>query len=218
MFKKNFAERVWDAIRFLRIGGLLLQVHHKSYLRRRGWFNSFSVKRSVDLKGAPIPWWSYGVIDFVEERLNKSMAVLEFGSGGSTTWLATRVDSVVSVENDLNWAKIVRSFVPSNAVVVELSVPGELKESDLPASNRSFDVLIVDALANRIDCATAGLPFLRPDGVVIWDNTDGRDWPEIKALMATHGFKEISFSGVAPQEVAEDRTTIFYRNENVFGI
>ena len=208
---------LWTLLRMLRLGGVLLQLHPKSYLRRRGWFNSFRAKRSIDRDSRPVPWWSYGVTDFVESRLRNSMRVLEFGAGGSTTWLASRVQHVVAVENDPQWAAIVRTFLPPNASVVEKPVPGELVSEDMPG-DVAFEVMIVDALANRIDCAKAGLPFLVDNGVVIWDNTDGPDWPEIKALMASHGFREISFSGLAPQEVAEDRTTIFYRRDNVFDI
>ncbi len=195
----------------------MLQVHPKSYLRRRGWFRSFRMKRSVDLAANPVPWWSYGVTDFVESRLRESMRVLEFGAGGSTTWLAARTQRVVAVENDPQWAAVVRSFLPANARVVEKTTPGDLVAEDL-SGDSAFEVIIVDALANRIDCAKAGLPFLVDNGVVIWDNTDGPDWPEIRALMASHSFREISFSGLAPQEVAEDRTTIFYRRNNVFDI
>lgn len=210
---------IWAFIRFFRLGGLLLQIHPKSYLRNRGWFRSFSAKRSVDAAGSPIPWWSYGVIDFVEERLAKTMSVLEFGSGGSTVWLATRVAQVVTVENNPEWAAIVKTFVPGNVQLIELPVPGQLLARDMPSPDgRNFQLLIVDALANRIDCAKAGLPFLAEDGVVLWDNTDGPDWLEIKALMAAHGFKEISFNGIPPQEVSQSRTTIFYRTKNVFGI
>lgn len=210
---------LWTFIRFLRLGGLMLQIHPKSYLRNRGWFRSFSARRSVDSAGRPIPWWSYGVIDFVAERLTKTMSVLEFGAGGSTVWLAERVAEVVSVENDSKWASIVKSFIPSNVILVELRIPGQLVASDIPPpASHSFQLLIVDALANRIDCAEAGLPFLAEDGVVLWDNTDGPDWPEIKGLMATRGFKEISFSGISPQEVSLSRTTIFYKSNNVFGI
>lgn len=216
---KFFRNGIWTLIRFFRLGGFLLQFHPKSYLNNRGWFHSFSVKRSVDAAGTPIPWWSYGVIDFVDERLAKTMSVLEFGSGGSSVWLATRVAEVVTVENNPEWAAIVRTFVPRNVQLIELPIPGQLVARDFPPSfGRLFQLLIVDALANRIDCAKAGLPFLAEDGVVLWDNTDGPDWLEINALMAAHGFKEISFNGIAPQEVSRSRTTIFYRSNNVFGI
>jgi hypothetical protein len=212
------AELAWRAIRLFRLGGLLLQIHPKSYLRKHGWFRSFQSKSSIDLLGKPIPWWSYGVIDFVDERLSKSMSVLEFGSGGSTLWLSSRVEKVLTIENDSGWAQMVKTFVPENVTVIELPVPNELTMHDLPPSNNSFHVLIIDAFADRIKCAKAGLSFLTQNGVVVWDNTDGPDWFEIKRFMAKQEFKEISFSGVAPQEVSESRTTIFYRNDNVFGI
>jgi len=202
----------------MRLGGLLLQIHPKSYLRKRGWFESFRTKRSVDCNGKLVPWWSYCVADFVEERLRPEMNVLEFGSGSSTVWLASRVRQVVTVENDPKWASIVRSFIPENVQLIERSNPGSLDFEDLSDSNQQFDILIVDALADRIACAIAGLKMLSEDGVVIWDNTDGPDWPVIHELMGSKGFKEISFSGIAPQEVAEDRTTVFYRTSNVFSI
>lgn len=218
-FAKIVRDSIWALIRSFRLGGLMLQVHPKSYLRNRGWFRSFSAKRSIDRKGAPIPWWSYGVIDFVEERLAKTMSVLDFGSGGSSVWLGARVAEVVTVENDHKWAVIVRSFIPENVHLIELPVPGKLVADDIPPpAGRKFQLLIVDALANRIDCATAGLPFLAEDGVVLWDNTDGPDWLEIKGLMTARGFREISFNGIPPQEVSQSRTTIFYRSSNVFGI
>lgn len=209
---------IWIFIRKLRLGGLLLQLHPKSYLRRHGWFTAFNKKRSIDSDSRPIPWWSYGFIDFVIGRLNSEMSVLEFGSGGSTVWLSQRVKQVVSIENDLNWSKIVKSFIPENVQIIETLTPEYLKKEDLPDQEQQFDVLIIDSLAHRINCAKAGLPFLKLEGVVIWDNTDGSDWPEINKLMKSFGFREISFSGVAPQEVAEDRTTVFYRDRNVFGI
>jgi hypothetical protein len=210
---------LWSLIRAAGLGGLLLQIHPKSFLRRRGWFRSFSARRSVDGTGSPFPWWSYGVIDFVEERLSKTMTVLEFGSGGSSVWLAARVASVVTVENDPTWAAIVKGFVPQNVQVLEMAIPGNLSASDIPPpKGQRFDLVIVDALANRIACALAGLPFLSKDGVVLWDNTDGPDWPEIKSMMSSRGFKEISFSGLSPQEVSLSRTTIFYRTANVFNI
>ena len=213
---KNFSNHIWSLIRFMRLGGLLLQIHPKSYLRDCGWFLSFSEKRSIDSAKQPIPWWNYGVIDFVEERLKPSMSCLEFGAGGSTVWLANRIKSVTSIENNPAWAESVKSFIPEKVRLIELINPESISSHHL--GKEVFDIMIVDPLAHRINCAKAGLPFLSETGVVIWDNTNGPDWPEIKLLMAKQGFKEISFSGTAPQEVSLSRTTIFYRPINVFGI
>ena len=203
----------WKIIRILSLGGILLQVHPKSYLMKNGWFHSFSQKKSIDLLGNAIPWWSYGVTAFIAERLQKDMTVLEFGSGNSSIWIAGKVKRLVTLENDASWARYIKSSMPSNVILIELDDPEKLHGV---VGAELFDVLVIDPLADRINCAKAGIPYLKEDGVVIWDNTDGSDWPEIKSLMIEFGFKEISFSGLAPQEVSEDRTTIFYKKKNSF--
>ena len=211
------SEVIWLFLRKLRLGGLLLQVHPKSHLRNLGWFRSFESKKSIDLFGNPIPWWCYSANAFVAERIKPDMRVLEFGAGASTLWLARHASSVVSMENDHAWFSHLVSGVPSNVTLLYREKPADILGADLSATGlEKFHLLIIDPLANRINCARAGIPFLEDDGVVIWDNTDGPDWPEIKALMAGHGFKEISFSGIAAQEVAHSRTTVFYRPKNIF--
>lgn len=210
---------VWYLLRKLRLGGYLLQVHPKSFLNKRGWFRSFAERRAIDLEGNPIAWWCYAANDFVEERLLPSMKVLEFGSGSSTLWLSPKVHSIVSIENNASWVEKLKAEIGQNITLIYLAQPETLTHDHFPTDSRTdFDLLIIDPLANRINCAKAGLPFLKSDGVVIWDNTDGSDWPEINALMANEGFKQISFTGLAAQEVALSRTTIFYRQNNVFRI
>ena len=50
-------------------------------------------------------WITYGAIDFLQARLSRTMRVFEYGAGGSTIFLASRVGHVVSVEHDENWAR-----------------------------------------------------------------------------------------------------------------
>ena len=78
--------------------------------------------------------------------------------------------------------------------------------------------MIIDNLGNRMDCTKWNLSHLKDNGVVIWDNTDGSDWNEIKSFMNTNGFKEISFAGMIPQELSYSRTTIFYKEKNCLNI
>ncbi len=211
------SEVIWFCLRKLRLGALLLQFHPKSHLRNLGWFRSFESKRSIDAAGNPIPWWCYAANAFVAEHIKPDMRVLEFGAGASTLWLARHVTNVVSIENDREWFTHLESRLPDNVTLFYREKPDSVLGMDLSSEELGkFSLLVIDPLANRMDCARAGMPYLEDDGVVIWDNTDGPDWPEIKALMAGHGFKEISFSGIAAQEVAHSRTTIFYRANNVF--
>jgi len=62
------------------------------------------------------------------------------------------------------------------------------------------------------------LTHLNETGIVIWDNTDGPDWNEIKSLMTSNGFKEISFTGMVPQELNQSKTTLFYWSKNCLNI
>jgi predicted O-methyltransferase YrrM len=145
------------------------------------------------------------------------MRVLEFGSGGSTMWLAQRTAEVVSIENSSEWAEEIARRLPANARVIIAPRPESLAPQDLNDLGR-FHVLVVDADADRIACARQALPLLNETGVVIWDNTDGPDWHAIKALLVDSGFREISFLGMVPQEVMLRRTTVFYRDSNCLDI
>ncbi|MDF1550349.1 MAG: hypothetical protein P1P88_21165, partial [Bacteroidales bacterium] len=107
--RKNF----WSLLRFLRLAGIL-QLSYRGILDEYGWYKSFYAKKSIDKKGAPIPWYSYSAIDFLSGRLNNQMKIFEFGSGNSTIWFATRTKNVVAVEHDLNWFKAIKSSMSSN--------------------------------------------------------------------------------------------------------
>lgn len=56
-----------------------------------------------------IPWLTFAATRFLERHLHRGMRVFEYGSGGSTVFLAQRVASVVSVEHDAAWADSVRA-------------------------------------------------------------------------------------------------------------
>lgn len=192
-------------------------MHPKSGLRRAGWFRSFRHRRSVDGVGSPIPWWTYAAVEFVEGRIGRGIEVLEFGSGASTFWLAQRVCGVKSIENDAVWAGRLESRIPSN---VELVLTESMEETAraLARSGARFHLLINDALADRIACARESLACMTPDGVILWDNTDGPNRPAILQLMHVAGYRELGFSGPTAQEVAWSRTSVFYRPHNVLGI
>ena len=78
-------------------------------------------------------------IAFLDGRLNKTMRVMEYGSGGSTAWYGRRVDHVTSVEHDPQWYDAVKRTIPAN---VDLVLCPEAQPADVPrprvqASGRS---------------------------------------------------------------------------------
>ena len=79
---------LYSLLRKFGFSTILIRIHPKSALKKLGWFRSFKFKESIDHNGNPIPWWTYSIIDFLQERLNnKSIRVLEFGCGNSTVCL-----------------------------------------------------------------------------------------------------------------------------------
>jgi hypothetical protein len=140
------------------------------------------------------------------------MNVLEFGCGSSTVWLCERVKRVVSLENCSDWIQEIGPRLPHNGEVIFYADLTEVP-SLLPA-DALYDLVIVDNMGNRIDAAMLGIHRLSDAGVLLWDNTDGPDWEQIKAIMSGRGFRDISFTGLAAQEVGLSRTTIFYREQN----
>ena len=57
------------------------------------------------------PWWVKEAIDFLDECLDSMFVVYEWGSGGSTPWLAQRVAYIISLENDKSWYDFMQSFI-----------------------------------------------------------------------------------------------------------
>jgi hypothetical protein len=208
---------VFNLFRKINLGFLILTIHPKSALITSGWFKSFRKKSVIDRNNNPIPWWTYSFIEFISERINNDLRVLEFGCGYSTIWLSNRVKEVIAFEDYPKWADSISKRINSNSKIVAVKSISVYNDYSSHITG-DFDILIIDNLGNRIDCAMQNLRHLNNNGVVIWDNTDGPDWQEIKVLMGKNGFKELSFTGMVAQELNQSKTTLFYRPNNCLNI
>lgn len=187
-------------------------------LREDGWFRSFREQASVDAQGLPIPWLTYPAINFLAPRLRPDMALFEFGCGGSTLWWASRVQKVVSCEHDRAWYERIAPKVPANVTLrhIELERGGEYCRA-AAQSGELFDVLVVDG-RDRVNCIHHSLAALKPEGVIIWDNSDRSEYEEGYQALFEKGFKKIAFKGMAPIIGVKNETGVFYRPENCLGI
>ncbi len=133
---------------------LSLMFSGRSYLRKAGYHRSVATKRPVRADGSPIPFMNYSIIDFLDERLNRSLALFEYGSGNSTLFFAARVGSVVSVESDPRWYEEVSKNMPDNVKLV-LGDPDDA-ENTPPRSSSRRDASMSSSL----------MAFIR--GSVVW--------------------------------------------------
>jgi hypothetical protein len=210
-------ELLFMVFRKLGLAPFFLAIHPRSALKSTGWLRSFRTSSVIDNSGKPIPWWTYSFIDFIDSKLEKPLHILEFGCGNSTIWLSNKGMHVTAFEDYPEWAKSIRPKLKSNSKIIEVdSIPKFDDDEHLITGN--FDVLIIDNLGNRMETAKKHLKYLTEQGVVIWDNTDGPDWLDIKNYMSENGFKAISFTGMIPQELNMSKTTLFYKSNNCLNI
>lgn len=187
-------------------------------VRESGWFRTFREKRSVDEAGNPIPWFTYPAIEFISRRVRPDMKVFEYGSGASTLWWAQRVDAVVACEHDELWYRRVAELVPDNVRLRHIPLAYDGGYCRAVAEYRGeFDVVALDG-RDRVNCAIHALEALKPDGVIIWDNSDRPEYQPGYDLLFSKGFRRIEFAGLAPIDTVHTETSIFYRPDNCLGI
>jgi hypothetical protein len=209
-------ELIWQAIRKMGLGLIILRMHPKSALVQNGWYRSFRDNEAVDRNGDSIPWWTYSSINFIETRLTKDLRVFEYGCGNSTAWFSARVSEMISVEHDYGWAERISSRLNSSncKVIVRDLSDGYVEEI---TNHGLFDIVIIDGRL-RLQCFHQSLRCLTPRGIIIWDDSNMPDFAQGFADASMHGFREISFLDMVPAIFIQSQTSILYRNNNCLRI
>lgn len=158
------------------------------------------------------PWTSQAAVAIFRELLNKRMTGLEYGSGNSTIFFASRLGHLTSVEHDKAWYSRVKSTLKKlghSNVDYKLIAPGTIRPLDYSLikgynleenefaikseyadyfsfvrtfPDNHFDFIMVDGRA-RIECTLNALPKLKPGGIFVLDNSDRKRYtPVFKVL------------------------------------
>ena len=200
-----------------KIFSTLISFRGFGYLLEKGWFNSFKSGEPIDAELKPIPWFTYSAIDFLKDRLNLNLNIMEFGSGNSTLFFAERVKKVYSLEHDKIWIQKIYSKLPQN---VELNSTSSASAEDYlhPVVEREkYDIIIVDGLF-RNECIKAGLNCISDVGIIILDDSERIEYSEGIKFIVQKGFKQINFTGIAPGIFFNKCTSIFYKSNNCLKI
>lgn len=189
--------------------------------QRTGFFRSALSGKAVDAHGAPQPWYCLAAIDFLDTLDFSNDTVLEFGSGQSTLWWATKAASVTAVEQSGEWFGYVERSVRS-VPNVTLHLETDLaRHAALPGTwDRKIDVVIVDG-GDRAKCVRTALDVIEDGGLFILDNSEGRwsgkpdQWPMIDMLDAD-GWMRIDFYGYAAGVLSTSVTSLFFKDGDRF--
>lgn len=183
---------------------------------RSGHFVSSLQSKAVDAQQAPLPWYTYPAIEFLSSRDFTGRHVLEFGAGQSTLWWAKHAAQVTSFEEDKGWYEQVKTRMPAH---VDLTFCPDLRLHDFEQQigAQRFDVVIVDGF-DRLVAAQKARLVLKPDGILILDNSEGYwgaegTYPIIDLLMS-EGMMRVDFCGHSPANIMPSCTSIFFRAEN----
>ncbi|MDH5216075.1 MAG: class I SAM-dependent methyltransferase [Gammaproteobacteria bacterium] len=167
-----------------------------------------------------LPLYTYPSIEFIENHINNTMSVFEYGTGGSTFWWAKHVKRVVACDHSKRWYEKILTNEPQNveAVHVELIYGGDYCRTAAQYPGE-FDIIVVDG-RDRNNVAQQLLPGLKPDGVIIWDNSDTERYKHGLEYIESLGYKRINFVGTGPYHLSESawETCIFYKEDNCMGI
>lgn len=141
--------------------------------------------RALARAAEPPPWITTDALDLLDAQLRPHHRVVEWGSGGTTAWLARRVAHVTSVEGARPWHDTLRARLDAQQVTnVDLHLVDsdelgyETPEHEAAYAGAathlapgSLDVAFVDG-EYRDTCTQRAVELLRPGGLLVLDNAE----------------------------------------------
>lgn len=183
------------------------------------------------------PWINFRATKWLESYVKPTMRVFEYGSGGSTLFLAERVAHVVSVEHDESFyhfmvERLRRDGIVNCTPLLRVPEPLDMAQRS-PYSCESFTsewpthtgmsfkayVKAIDDYPDgsfdlvtvdgraRPSCVLRALPKIKDGGWLLVDNMERSRYAIIRSLLAQ--YECLDFFGVVPCEVRPQLTTIW---------
>ncbi|MFK7952127.1 MAG: hypothetical protein AB8B73_04725 [Ekhidna sp.] len=195
----------------------LIQLYYRltfdqdSFFLHYGFLKSIKNGKPQDKNGNALPWMSYAILDFFEERLNDNITFFEYGLGFSTLYFSERVKSVKSIEHDKSWFENIKSSLDNKKNVdIQLEDLDNGYEEAIKKISEKYDMILIDG-RKRVQCAINSFDNLSEIGVLILDDSHRPYYKGAFEFYESKGFKKLTFSGIAPTSFRRASSTIFYR-------
>lgn len=192
----------------------------RGYLSEIGYFKSLFYSKFYKFNEKP--WWTLPCYEFLIRKDLTDLSVIEFGSGASTKFLASRVKEILSFESDPKWHENVSKFFIENDVKnVNLQL---IKDEEEAQSIRQLDedfsyadIFIIDGFNRNVVCEHI-LKNCSEDAIIIYDDFDRSEYNISRDLLTKSGYKAIEFWGLSFGSPNLNCTAIFYKKSNVLNI
>jgi hypothetical protein len=176
-----------------------------------------------------VPWLTFTATAWLDSYLHPEMRAFEYGSGGSTIFLASRVRELVSVEHDAGWyastervlkrlglvncTYILRqplpepsaAFASTDSAFGGMSFENYVKSIDDYADG-SFDLVLVDGRA-RAACTIRALSKVKTGGHLLLDDADRPEYRD--AVAALGSYSRLDFRGAVPYSTTVGTTSVW---------
>lgn len=84
------------------------------FLEPVGWLKAKKEQAPVRADGTPLPWFTYGAIEFLQQVVRPTDRVFEYGAGYSTLWWQEHAAQIESVEHDIEWCERLKPRLAEN--------------------------------------------------------------------------------------------------------
>ena len=141
------------------------------------------------------PCLTMPVILFLKIILDKTMRILEAGSGRSTIWFAEQAKEIISFESNEGWCHGVMEKLREKGLNnVTIHYDPDYPTNSFPKFEGEFDIVFLDGAddhGNRVAIMKEGHRFVRPGGYLIVDDSHrptyeegirvlrGLEWPRM---------------------------------------
>jgi hypothetical protein len=180
-------------------------------LEQIGW-NATRRNRLATLGCVPIPWWTYGSIQFVDQIVSSTAEVLEIGGGNSTVFWSNRGNQVLTLETNAQWVVKILDHVSHKTHIKQIQHASPSCVEDA-IGDRKFDVAVNDGPGDRTLIVDLLLESLKPGGILIWDNSERSEYAKKISEIRNRGWKELSFHGLGPINAYASSTSVFFFDE-----
>lgn len=161
-----------------------------------------------------VPWIVPAATNRLESLISHEWKVLEFGSGSSTVWYASRAGHVTSIEDDERWFEKVNAMLLQRGLTnvdVRLSSLERFLDHLGSFADESLDLVVVDGndgeTMDRMRCLAAVRRKIRPGGYILLDDSDRAEYSGADALLP--GWSIERFVGVKPTPLTAVETTLY---------
>jgi len=179
------------------------------------------------------PWLTYEAIDWLESYLKPEMCVFEWGSGGSTLFLAKRVRSLTSIEHDIRWYEKVlkklqeESIANANYLLIQpergglvhplySSTDERYQDSSFQSyveaislyPDSFFHLVVIDGRA-RMGCIVHAVNKICRDGYLLLDDSEREEYSLGEQILSS--WRRLTFFGPVPYIRSFSETSIWQK-------